>query len=138
VQERTGSKCIGTLPPNTIFGPAIEVKYVNIPADNGVDLEPGVAVLVDSKLEEMRPKFVGRDIPQHVWINVLKSNVQFASYQGNPVLTQRKIESMKEKAEKAELGDARGNPGPAQDRPPLMDQENADEKEKLVLKQTAD
>jgi hypothetical protein len=107
VQERTRSRLIGSIPSNTIFGPALEVKYVNIPSDNKIELEPGVAILVDSKLKESRPKFAGKDLPQHVWVNILKGTVQFAAYPGNPVLTARKIQSVQEKAQ---LGDAMGEP----------------------------
>jgi hypothetical protein len=109
VKERTESKCIGSLPPNTTFGPALEVKFVLIPADNGIDLEPGVAVLVESRIKELRGACSGKDLPMHVWVNVLKNHVQFANYQGNPVLTQRKLDQQKEQEEKTTLVGARGN-----------------------------
>jgi hypothetical protein len=138
VKERTESTYIGTIPPNTLFGPAIEVKFVLIPADNGIDLEPGVAVLVESRVKELKGAYSGQNLPTHVWVNVLKNHVQFANYQGNPVLTQRKIDQQKEQEEKTTLVGARGNSVQTQEPAPLLDNENANEVEKRILVQTAD
>ena len=94
MRERTPSKLIATIACNQIIGPALEVKFVYIPSDDGRELVPGVAIMIESKIREMRPTFAQAAMQRHVWVNILKGTTQFANYIANPILTANKIEKM--------------------------------------------
>ena len=62
------------------------------------------------------------------WLNILKGNVQFAIYLGNPLLVQMLADVTKE------LSGNRERPDNAR---PLMDTEHADEEQSLLLTRAA-
>ena len=62
------SKLVGALALNHLFGPAKEVKLVNIQRTRGI------AVRVESSIYEQK----NEDTPREVWINVSRGKVQYA------------------------------------------------------------